>query len=175
MTTVAEGSAALTAAYDALSSGTYLEASRSGWSSSSGGMPAHHFGASSSFQISQPATRPLKCVTARVRNDVYDETAAGVVGGLAGSPMTTKTGLTPIRASSATGPSNWAGSFVVNMKKRTVLAPDSLMLVTSLAEKGSEALMPGSAAAWAVAGASARPARQSRGRRRSRGIEREIG
>src|SRR3954463_3646390 len=105
MTTGAEGSAALTAAYDALSSGTYLEASRSGWSSSSGGMPAHHFGASSSFQISQPAARPRKCAAAAPTNDAYLATADAPAGGAAASPTTTKTGLTPMSASSATGPS----------------------------------------------------------------------
>src|SRR3954469_13337938 len=171
MTTVAEGSAALTAAYDALSSGTYLEASRSGWSSASAGMPAHHFGASSSFQISHPATRPAKRVAARDRNDVYAAIAAGVVGGLPGSPTSTNTGLTPIRASSSTGPSNCAGSFVVNMKKRAVLAFESQTSCMSALEKGSERFIPGSAAAWAAAGATSSMARQSRGRKRRQGIE----
>src|SRR3954454_6285783 len=137
-------------------------------------MPAHHFGASSSFQISQPATRPLKCAAACPTKEAKSATADGVRGGLAGAPMTTKTGLTPMLARSATGPSNWPGVLEVNMKKRAVLAPESLTFCRSLPEKGRERFMPASGAACAAPG-SARATRQRRSGGRSRVIVLVIG
>src|SRR3954451_9953506 len=135
-------------------------------------MPDHHFGASSSFQISQPAARPAKCCAARPTNEAKAEIAAGVLGGAEGSPMTTNTGLTPICARSATASSYSDGLFEVNMKKRAPFAPESRTFCRSAFETGIERLRPGSAAAWAAAGATSEPATQSRDRRRSLDIER---
>ena len=70
-------------------------------------MPGHHLGASSSFQISQPAALPLKCLAALLMKLTYCVTS----GAAPLLPATTKTGLTPMPASWLTGPSNSVGLF----------------------------------------------------------------
>src|SRR5437870_1759592 len=110
-----------------------------------------------------PCAAMTSCTERSPRNDHWLIGPPGVArkeaeGGLAASPATTNTGLTPMAARSATGPSNWLGVLVVNMKNRAVLAPESLTFCRSAAVKGSARFMPASGTACAVAGASSESA-----------------